>query len=197
MTTRRARRTTGVAVLALVVPLGLAGCGGDEPAATTAPHSTASSTEGAVPGYNPCDGVDPKRVSRLLGEAVTEDVGTTEVPRCRLLPAADGGAVLDANYLYFPEGLDAAWEAMGAPDDGAITEPEVPGADATRMVVGVEGDTLSATGFVQDGDLVQVVNGVDPAPHDRRRLLAAVTAVLAQVSAHAGDTSDTGGTGTP
>ena len=42
--------------------------------------------------------------------------------------------------------------------------------------------TLLVTGFVQNGDLVQVVNVVDPTPFDRRRLVAAVRTVMADLA---------------
>lgn len=166
----------------LVVPLLLAGCGGadDDPPA-------ASSSPSAEPVWNPCDGLDVAGIVAKLGAELTRESGSADSPRCTLLPAVEGGAVVDANYLVFPAGLDAAWEQMGAPDDGSVTEPEIPGADAARMVASAGTEVLAVTGFVQDGDLVQVVNAADTAPYDERAVLAAVRETMRQLSAHVQD----------
>ncbi|WP_182524980.1 hypothetical protein [Nocardioides dongkuii] len=169
----------------------LAGCGGgSDPAPSADPSPSAESSDpsaSAAPAWNPCDGLRVARIEAALGERLRKDSGTPDAPRCALVPRTEGGAVLDANYLVFPEGLDAAWEQMGAPDDGSATEPDVPGADDARLVAGTSEDgALTVTGFVQNGAVVQVVNAVDPAPYDRRAVLAAVRESMAQLSAYAG-----------
>ncbi|WP_244930521.1 hypothetical protein [Nocardioides sp. W7] len=166
----------------LVVPLLLAGCGGgDEQDAASSSSPSAS----AAPVWNPCDGLDVAGIEGALGARLTQEAGSADAPRCTLLPAVEGGAVVDANYLVFPAGLDAAWKQMGAPDDGSVTEPEIPGADAARMVADAGTEVLAVTGFVQDGELVQVVNAADPAPYDERAVTAAVRETMQQLSAHA------------
>lgn len=165
----------------LVVALLLGGCGGgdEEPAAVT------SASPSAEPVWNPCDGIDVAPVQEALGEQVDVDRGTADSPRCALVPQAEGGAVLDANYLVFPEGLDAAWDQMGAPDDGSVTEPDIAGADAARLVASEGDEALGVTGFVQNGTLIQIVNIIDTPPYDRRAAVAAVRLVLRQLSAYA------------
>jgi hypothetical protein len=164
----------------LVVPLLLAGCGGsdDDPPA-------ASSSASAEPVWNPCDGLDVAGIAAKLGAEVTRESGSADSPRCTLLPAVEGGAVVDANYLVFPAGLDAAWEQMGAPDDGSVTEPEIPGADAARMVANPGTEVLGVTGFVQVGDIVLVVNAADPRPYDEAPVVAAVEETMRQLATYA------------
>ena len=41
------------------------------------------------------------------------------------------------------------------------------------------------TGFVANGDLIQSVNIVDPAPYDEEKILAGVRATLTVLSEHA------------
>ena len=92
---------------------------------------------------------------------------------------------MDANYLLFPEGLDAAWETMGRPETATVTTPNVRGADDTRLVVDADAQQLYVSGFVQNGDLIQTVDAVDPKPFDRRQVVDAVTWALGELSDHA------------
>lgn len=178
------RARTGA--LLLVVPLLLAGCAGDDGSGAPADDpADPTAAADAAPAWNPCGGIELAAVERALGGRLTMDRGTEESPRCALLPRREGGAVIDANYLVFPEGLDAAWEQMGAPDDGTVTEPDIPGADDARLVANAGSEALGVTGFVQNGAVVQVVNAVDTAPYDRAAVVAAVEETMRQLSSYA------------
>lgn len=170
---------TGSALV--VVALLLSGCGGGADSSA----SSDSAAESTAPAWNPCGGLDVAPVEEILGEQLTLDSGTADSPRCALVPQAEGGAVVDANYVVFPEGLDAAWDQMGAPDDGSVTEPEIAGADDARVVASEGTEALGVTGFVQNGALIQVVNVVDTPPYDRKAAVAATREVMTQLSAYA------------
>jgi hypothetical protein len=177
-------RAARIPLLALL-PLVLAGCGGDGGAdsSTPAPEPTASTSDAAF--WNPCDGLVLGPVQRALGAGLRADRGTDDVPRCALLPRQEGGAVLDVNYTAFAGTLDEAWEAMGAPDDGSVTEPEIPEADDARLVVDAGSEVLGVTGFVQRGGFVVLVNAADTTPYDRQRVVDAVRVVMTQVAGDA------------
>ncbi|MEI5673608.1 MULTISPECIES: hypothetical protein [unclassified Nocardioides] len=174
-------------VALLVVPLLLAGCGGDS-SSSPAPSAEPSASASADPVWNPCDGLDAARIARVLGTSVEVDRGTEDSPRCALVPQTGGEAVVDANYLVFPAGLDAAWEQMGAPDDGSVTEPEIAGADDARMVANPGTEVLGVTGFVQVGEVVLVVNAADTKPYDEAPVVAAVKETMQQLATYAGET---------
>lgn len=174
----RSRRTAWAIVVAL--PL-LAGCSGDDGPPPAAPSPTEAL-------WNPCDALDGRGVERAFGGRVTEENGTPTSPVCSFTPQTEGDPVLDANYVLFPAGLDAAWETMGRSETATVTSPRVRGADDTRLVVDSDEDQLYVSGFVQNGDLIQTVDAVDPEPYDRRRLERAVTWALGQLSDHARET---------
>ncbi|UMG94740.1 HAMP domain-containing histidine kinase [Nocardioides sp. TF02-7] len=112
--------------------------------------------------------------------------GTPTAPECRFRPDGDSGEpVVTSSYLLWPGTLEDAWETMGQPADADVSEPRIPGADAARVVVDVVERQLYVTGFVQNGDLIQNVNVVDPAPFDRQRVVAGVRSVLTVLSEHA------------
>jgi hypothetical protein len=171
-------RRTAVWVLALALPLLAAGCGGDDGPPPAPPEQTQAL-------WNPCDALDAKGVNREFDTSATEDAGTPTSPSCSFAPKADGDPVVDANYVLFPEGLDAAWQTMGRSETAQVTSPKVPGADDTRLVVDSDADQLYVSGFVQNGDLIQTVDAVDPKPFDRDRVVGAVTWALGELSAHA------------
>ena len=171
-------RRTAVWVLALALPLVAAGCGDDGGPPPAAPSPTEAL-------WNPCDALDEKGVSRAFGTSAAEDAGTATSPSCSFRPKADGDPVVDANYLLFPEGLDAAWETMGRSETATVTTPKVRGADDTRLVVDSDAQQLYVSGFVQNGDLIQTVDAVDPKPFDRRQVVDAVTWALGELSDHA------------
>lgn len=168
----------------------LAGCA-DEPSEPPGPAATpsdprgASPTDTATPVWNPCDGLDADAIGRAVGVTLTVDRGDPGAPQCTLTPAAGEGPTLDANYLVFPAGLDAAWRTMGAPTDGTVTEPRIAGAESARLVVAATAEGLAVTGFVQNGELIQVVNAVDPRPYDRAAVLRGVRLTMTQLSAGA------------
>ncbi|MET0525323.1 MAG: hypothetical protein ABWZ91_11000 [Nocardioides sp.] len=171
-------RRTAAWVLALALPLLAVGCGDDDGPAPAAPTPTEAL-------WNPCDALDAKGVNREFGTSATEDAGTPTSPSCSFAPNTDGDPVVDANYVLFPEGLDAAWETMGRSETAQVTSPKVRGADDTRLVVDFDARQLYVSGFVQNGDLIQTVDAVDPEPFDRRRVVGAVTWALGELSAHA------------
>ncbi len=171
-------RRTAVWVLALALPFLAAGCGDDDGPPPAAPTPTEAL-------WNPCDALDAKGINRWFGTSATEDAGTPTSPSCSFKPKTQGDPVVDANYVLFPEGLDAAWETMGRSETAQVTSPKVRGADDTRLVVDADAEQLYVSGFVQNGDLIQTVDTVDPKPFDRRRVVGAVTWALGELSAHA------------
>lgn len=173
-------RRIGSWVLVLALPLLATGCGGDDGPPPVAPSPTEAL-------WNPCDALDPKGIERAFGGRVTEENGTPTSPVCSFAPNTDGDPVVDANYLLFPDGLEAAWDTMGRSETATVTNPQVRGADDTRLVVDADEDRLYVSGFVQNGDLIQTVDAVDPRPFDRRRLVRAVTWALGRLSDHAGE----------
>ncbi len=208
---RSTRRLAGPARLALLAGaavLALAGCGSGEeadPAAEPTLPAGHAPTDGSAErtsdpdtgteagsAWNPCDGLAVARVARVLGTEVEPDRGTTQEPRCTLRPAEEGGPVLDANYTVFTAGLDSAWETMGAPEDGSVSEPRIAGADDARLVVSADESGLTATGFVQNGPLIHVVNAADTAPFDRAKVERAVRLMMTQLSAHSEDAARAG-----
>ena len=74
--------------------------------------------------------------------------------------------MIDANYMLFPEGLDAVFDAMTDLDPDDVRVVQVAGADAAKIVVDFDDRQLFVSGFVQNGDLIQTVDVVDPQPYD-------------------------------
>ncbi len=165
----------------LVVPaLALTACGGDEVGAKPEQPTETPAL------WNPCDALDAAFIKKHFGATTTENDGTPNDPDCRFAPAeASGEPVVQANYQQYGGTLDELWTKMGQPEDADVREPEVPGADAARIVVAVEDGQLYLTGFVQNGFLYQVVNVVDPAPFDKERDVRGLTATLTALSEHA------------
>jgi hypothetical protein len=167
----------GAAALAVLL---LAGCGRDDLGKKPdLPDETPAL-------WNPCDVLDPHFVEREFGSVTTEENGTDTLPECRFKPEeASGQPVVIANYALLTGTLEDAWESMGQPADADVTEPDIKDADAARIVVDVVRKQLYVTGFVENGDLIQNVNVVDPAPYDEAKILAGVRATLAVLSKHA------------
>lgn len=167
-------RAAAAAALALL-SLGVAGCssGSDQPD----PPASALS-EAADVAWSPCDGVDAARVTRLAGERMAEQTGSSDQPRCAFTPVAEGGPAFDVNYLWFDGGLDEAWRSMGQVQ-GRVSRIDVPGADAARLVVHARRSAVLVSGFVQTGGLVQSVNAVQLRPYDAQRVVAATRGLLA------------------
>lgn len=175
----RAGRRRRLAVVLTGAVLSLAACS-DGP--TTPP--TIDEEPPAV--WNPCAGLAEPALQRAFGVGFTKEAGEPTAPRCTFTPTEKGGPALDANYMLFPAGLDAAWDSMGTLA-GDVEEVEISGADDARLVVKFSQGSLLVTGFVQNGDLIQIVNLVDPAPHDREVDVAGVRTVLAALSEHANE----------
>jgi hypothetical protein len=174
----------GFAPLALV----LAGCGEDE----VAPKPELPSETPAL--WNPCDGLEADFVNRQFKATTEKNAGTPTKPDCRFVPTqGTDEPVVSVNYQQFAGSLAEFWQAMGQPEDADVRTPTVPGADGARIVVATEKDQLYVTGFVQNGFLFEVVNVVDPAPYDEKRVVRATEAVLEQLTAHA----DREGAGVP
>ena len=171
-------RRAAVGVLGLALPVLLFGCGGDDEPPPAAPTPTEAL-------WNPCDALDAETVGREFGAALTENDGAPAAPLCSFRPKAEGDPVVDANYQLYAAGLDKIFEELGASETATITEPLVRGADDARVVVDADGDQLYVSGFVQNGDLIQTVDAIDPRPYDRDRLVRAVTWALGRLSAHA------------
>ena len=157
----------------------LAACSGDDDPTA---QPTATPTEAL---WNPCNALDLDDVSAWFGGEFTEEVGTATAPICAFTPTAEGGPAVDANYLLVPGGLDAVFESMTDLDPDDVADVAVPGADAAKVVVDFDDTQLFVTGFVQNDDLIQTVDVVDPKPYDQQRVVRSVRSILARFSAAA------------
>jgi hypothetical protein len=168
-------RTAFAALAALLL---LAACSGDDDPAPPSPSPTEAL-------WNPCDSLDLGEVSTWFDAGFAKDAGTPDAPACTFTPDDEGGPVVDANYMLFPEGLDALFDAMTDLDPDDVREVRVPGADAARVIVDFDDRQLFVNGSVQNDDLIQTVDVVDPAPYDEARVVRAVRSILAEFSAAA------------
>lgn len=182
---RRRRGAVVALLLAASVPA-VAGCGssGSSSPASSSGSAPASASASAGPAFNPCDSLHARRISRVLGAKVTITRGTADTPRCALLPARKGGPTFEMSYLWFDGGLDRAWQTMKVPA-GATTSPVVPGADAARMVVQQDQRGYLVSAFLQNGPLIQSLNGVALPPYRVARMQRATAEILAELSAGA------------
>lgn len=160
--------------------VGLTACGG-----STAPSAAQpSSSVPALPTVQPCDELDPAAISTTLGTTVRIDTGTTAAPVCFLRPSAADGAAFDLNYQWFyVDGLNAYFKSAKLPA-GKLSDVKIPRADAAKLIVNRTKKAYQVTGYVQNGALVQSVNGAG-APKDAARILAATKLILTQLSAKA------------
>ena len=161
-------------VVAVLAAAALTGCSSSDDAPTVDPSQAASA---AAVGWSPCDGVDAAEVGRFTGEEMTEQTGTADAPRCTFAPAVKGGPAFDVNYLWFDGGLTEALDSMGKVP-GVVTDVDVPGADAARIVVHARRPAIFVTGFVQSGGLVQSINAVQLKPYDEQAVVDATTKLL-------------------
>lgn len=182
-------RTTRIAVAFVAVLALVTGCGGgdDSEATGTPPELPTAPPE----LWNPCDGLDADAVSQAFGTTFTVRQGSASEPTCTFSPTTDGAPAIDVNYQLYAGTLADLLKSFGVLAEGAdtnVTTPTVAEADDARLVSDVDGEqTLAVTGFVRNGRLVQVVNALDPAPADRRKVEAAVTTLLGSLAAHAAD----------
>lgn len=186
----RERRTRAVAAAVLTACLALvaAGCSGDDGG------GEALGERPDLPSdppqlWNPCDGLEPAAVAATFGTELTARTGTEDEPLCSFTPIEDGGPAVDVNYQLYPGTLDELLATFGEVQvEGRtdVTAPEVPAADDARVISDVgDDDVLAVTGFVRNGQLVQVVNALDPAPFDQRAVRRAVTELLTPLAEHA------------
>ncbi len=166
-------------MLALAATLAVSGCSGDD----VAPRPPAPTATEAL--WNPCDGLDTARLERLLDTRLTTRTGTDSSPQCSFAPAEKGRPAIDVNYQLYPGTLDELFGSFGTSTGTEVRDLDLPDADGARLVVSVDDDTLAVTGFVQNGELVQLVNAVDPRPYERKRLALAVRVMLRDLAAHA------------
>lgn len=161
----------------LVLLLALAGCG-----SSSAPSATPSSSTPDEPAVQPCSGLDAATISKALGSGVKVDEGTKDDPQCALIPTHKGDPVFRLNYQWwFSGGLDAAFQTMNV-GKGQVSDIKVPDAHAAKLVVQARPKQLFVSGFVENGNLIQNVNGEALAPYSRARMLAATRLILAQLS---------------
>jgi hypothetical protein len=170
------RRWAAVAALVL-----LAGCGGEDLG------DKPDLPDGTPALWNPCDVLDPAFIERAFGAVAREEDGEPTKPECRFVPDEEGAPAVSVNYLLFSGTLEETFRTMDISADAETSSPRIDGADDARLVVNAGRKDLGVTGFVANGDLIQNVNIVDPAPYDEQRVLAGVRATLAVLSQHAVD----------
>jgi hypothetical protein len=170
----RAARLSGAVLASLLLAACSSGESPDEP----------TGDELVAVAWSPCDGVTAAEVSRIAGEPMVEQAGTTEQPRCVFTPETEGGPAFDVNYLWFDGGLDEALDSMGAASE-QLRPVSVPGADAARIAVRERASGVLVSGFVQTEGLVQSVNAVQIAPYDKDAMVTSTTALLAALAREA------------
>ncbi len=169
---------SGLAVGVLGVLL-LAGCGDDDLGEKPEfPDETPAL-------WNPCDVLDAAFIEETFGTVAQEEDGEPTEPDCRFVPEQEGEPAVTVDYLQYSGTLDEAWETMDISPDAESSSPAIEGADDARIVINAYRKDLGVTGFVANGDLIQSVNIVDPAPYDEEKILAGVRATLAVLSEHA------------
>ncbi|WP_232678520.1 hypothetical protein [Nocardioides sp. R-C-SC26] len=188
----RRRRSALIGTGLLAVVLAASGCSGDDGGSDDAPLGERPSLPTEAPAlWNPCDGLDANAVEEAFDTSFDESTGTDSAPECTFRPssgAAENSPVVDVNYQLFAGSLAEMIGTFGEPTEGTsieVTAPDVPQADDARLVVSIDEETLFVSGFVQNGQLVQLVNVVDPGPFDRARDVAAVKQMLGDLAAHA------------
>lgn len=193
------KRLVPLSLLPLAVSL--AACGGSSDASSDGPTSSASASASASPSsspgatasstasaaraaFNPCDSLSARKVSKALGAKVKITKGTADTPRCGLLPQRTGDPTFELSYLWFDGGLESAWKTMQIPA-GAVTSPSVAGADDARQVVQRTDSAYAVSAFLQNGSLIQSLNGLAPAPYHAKAMARATAEILTELSAGA------------
>jgi hypothetical protein len=177
------RWTATAAVLPLT--LALAACGSDDGGAKPTFPSEAPAL------WNPCDSLDAALVLKAFGSRTKEQDGTPTQPDCRFVPVDKkaGDPAVTANYQLTAFDLDTFFKSMHAKKTADVRTPTIALADDARIVVDHTKKLLAITGFVQNGDLFQVVNVLDPTPYDESRDVAGVETLLTALSKHADETN--------
>jgi hypothetical protein len=184
------RRLALLCATLLVGGASLAACGSDadpsadSSAAAGGASASASTSASAWPDFDPCDGLDAGPVSRALGWKLKVDRGTKANPRCALVPVKKGGPTYQLNYQWFPDGLEAAFDTIKIPA-GTVSRPKVPGTDAVRLIEQPSKSAYAVTGFIQNGALVQNLNGLALKPYDAAKVRKAALVLLGEMSANA------------
>jgi hypothetical protein len=174
-----------LALVPLLALAALTACGSQAPEAS-GPSAGASASAPTLPTVQPCDALDASKVSAALGTTVTINTGSAASPICLLEDNATGTA-FDMNYQWFyVNGLNAYFKTAQLPQ-GTLRDITVPGADAGKLIVNPRTKAYRATGYIQNGALVQSVNAAGP-PADAARILAATKVILAELSAGAPST---------
>lgn len=155
------------------------------PAASGASGASGATTAATEPAFNPCDSIDATAVSAALGATVTKETGTAEAPRCALVPQADGDPAFELSYLWFDQGLDAAWKTLKPSGDAPVTSPAIAGAEDTRVVAYTAEAAYAVSAFMQNGALIQTVNALALDTATAPAVDAAVTEILTELSAGA------------
>jgi hypothetical protein len=163
----------------VLLALGLTACGGGSSADPTA----------QLPVVQPCDHIDTAKLGTVLGYAMTKHTGTADAPSCALTPVVTGGVIFsDVNYQWWYQGgLEDAWKTMSASIQGTVSTVTIAGADDAKLVVRKDEKAAYVTGFLENGRLVQVVNGL-ARPQDVAKLTAATTEIMTELSAGAPST---------
>lgn len=162
----------------------LTGCGGSSSSAQPSAQTSAQASASGLPTVQPCSSLDAAAVSRALGETLRIDTGSASSPVCFLRPADATGAAFEMNYQWFyVHGLEAYFRTAKLPA-GKLSDVKIPGADAGKLIVNADKKAYHITGYIQNGALVQSVNGVG-ATTDAARILAATKLILTQLSAGA------------
>lgn len=173
--TRRTRRAVSLAAVVLLAAGTLAACrGSSDP--TADPSASPS-----WPAFDPCDGLAAAPVAKALGHGLKVDRGQKGSARCALLPVEKGGPTYSLNYLWFTGGLEAAFDTMKIPA-GTVSKPRIAGADAARLIVQQTPKAYYVSGFVQNGNLIQSLNGIALKPYDATKTRQAALVLLGEMS---------------
>lgn len=174
------RRWIALGVVAGLSATTMVGCSGESGSAGGAEVESPD----LPPIYNPCDGLDFDAVQSELDVQLDVSEGTDRAPVCVFAPRNGDDPLVDVNYALFPGGLEQVIDQLGeAPRGARVLTPEIPGADDARIILNGGAVEGQVTGFVQNGDLVQTVNVVDPAPYRLPPLRRVTELILTDLAA--------------
>jgi hypothetical protein len=145
-------------------------------------NGASAGSSSSTPVVQPCDAVDIPAVVKVLGTGLVKHTGTSSSPTCVLTSTVLGGANFSLNYQWwFQGGLEKAWRTIKKQVSGTVTRERVAGADDARLVVNTGRKAAYATGFVETGNLIQVVNA-QALPKNAARLRAATLTLMTQIA---------------